>query len=305
MSDTATPKLTYDAIQAVIDEYAAKATTDAGRYRIEDVGINLAGYAEPGYDDPASGAVCTGDWNTISEWDKEQNKFVDKDTAPADLSNALAELGVELEWCDEWTTCQDCGKLIRTQPNSYGWQKSYAETDEGEICHHCLQKDPTGFLRELEGQDTKCNTIETIKPADHGYVLLEDKYDNGFYPGADADPKKIGKALRAQGIERYLFQLDEVSQFNVRFSVFVHKDEIEKLNQEAFAEADKSQKPSPSENLQKGLRNVPPVTEKPDGIAVVVNHIDIDTGDVTTDYLTPDQFARGVRPPDSSVVVGE
>jgi hypothetical protein len=36
------------------------------------------------------------------------------------LGKVLGRLGFDLEWSDEWTDCGACGRLVRTQANSYG-----------------------------------------------------------------------------------------------------------------------------------------------------------------------------------------
>lgn len=41
--------------------------------------------------------------------------------------------------------------------------------------------------------------------------------------------RKVAKELQAKGIERFLFQLDSVGQFDGRWSVYVHESEKKKL----------------------------------------------------------------------------
>ena len=45
-----------------------------------------------------------------------------------------------------------------------------------------------------------CLTI-SVELEEHGYVLVEGGFENGFYRGQDADPRLIAKALKDQGIE--------------------------------------------------------------------------------------------------------
>ena len=92
-------------------------------------------YAEPGYDDGS--LITTGNWNKITKYENGENKTLD-DT-PELLGNLLEQLGFSLEWSDEWTTCSDCGALVRTEPDSYSWRPSYVMGEgEGEIlCLKC------------------------------------------------------------------------------------------------------------------------------------------------------------------------
>jgi hypothetical protein len=39
------------------------------------------------------------------------------------------------------------------------------------------------------------------------------------------DPHKVAKELRAKGISRFLFNIDDVGQFDSHWSVYVHEDE--------------------------------------------------------------------------------
>jgi hypothetical protein len=72
----------------------------------------------------------------------------------------------------------------------------------------------------------KNNTIDNIDPEDYGYVKQSDRYENGWHPGQNDDPKAIAKALREKGYRRFLFQVDNVGQFDLRFSVYIHQEEL-------------------------------------------------------------------------------
>ena len=87
---------------------------------IENIGW-APGYAEPGYDQPKRGVVMAN-WNHL----------------PKELDSILDRAGYTVEWSDEWTECSDCGKALRTSPDSYGWRPSYTVTSDGEVvCRVC------------------------------------------------------------------------------------------------------------------------------------------------------------------------
>src|SRR5208337_4570393 len=155
-----------------IEAASMSAKTREGRGRVEDVQLHYAGVAEPGYDN---------------------HDIVTR------LGDVLSKLGVELEWEDEWATCDECMKLVRTSPDSYSWQRSYVDNDDGRTCVECIKQDPEAHLEGLEGQHERCNTIADIDPAKHGYVLVEDGFEHGLHPGQDASPRKISEALQEQG----------------------------------------------------------------------------------------------------------
>jgi len=213
--------------------FGKKGETEAGEYheRLDYIQeIVTEGYAEPGYTDPQVGIV-TGNWN-----DEEPcilSEFVDpdhEDTEPGEIitpGRALELLGCELEWSDEWDSCHDCMKLVRSQPNSYGWKRAAWVSDDCEVfCHECVKADPSDYIESLVGVDNNGITIEDIDLEKYGFVKLQDNLENGWYGGQKADPKVVGKALRKQGIDRYVFVIDSVGQFDLSFSVWVDKEQL-------------------------------------------------------------------------------
>ena len=163
-----------------------------------------AEYAEPGYTNPKA-AILFANWNQCSKR----------------VCALLEAAGYELEWEDEWTTCSDCGKALRTSPDSYSWLPSYVELDCGLLCNDCV--DPESYLESIEDNPRKAITTG-VDPADYGYVLLDDSFENGFHPGRDDDPAKISKELHAKGYEHLIFRIDGKGQFDISFSVW-HKPE--------------------------------------------------------------------------------
>lgn len=181
------------------------------------------GYAEPGYSDPDRGIIALGNWNSVTVWVKSKHQFMEVDNTMVWFGKALGKLGVECEWCDEWTPCNNCGKLFRTSPDSYCWQPAYVELGGDLVCHECV--DPEEYLATIEGNHRKCNQVNSIDPEDHGYVCLRDDFEHGFHRGQDASPELIAKILEEVGIHRYLFQIDSTGQFDVDFSVWAHQEE--------------------------------------------------------------------------------
>ena len=113
--------------------------------QLEDIQF-YDGYAEPGYDDPECGIIATGNWNDVSIYDRETGKFVKVDNTVVRVGRLLERLGVSLEWSDEWTTCCQCNKLVRTSPTSYGWQPSYISICGDSTCEDCTQCIPALYI---------------------------------------------------------------------------------------------------------------------------------------------------------------
>jgi hypothetical protein len=172
-----------------------------------------AEYAEPGYTNPESG-ILFANWNACSRR----------------VMDLLEQAGYECEWEDEWTTCGECGKALRTSPDSYSWLPSYVDYECEYICHDCI--DPESYLESIEDNPRKAVTPD-IDPTEYGYILLDDSFENGFHPGQNDDPAKISKELHAKGYKRLLFKIDGKGQFDISFSVY-HKPEGEEEEEDSI-----------------------------------------------------------------------
>lgn len=235
------------------------ANTSHSKSKVECVEIHFAGYSEPGYHDPDSGIIATGDWNTCSEM--VDGRHVTVDDSMYRFSNILEALGADLQWEDEWSACYDCQRLVRTSPDSYGYQPSYTIIDECElVCHECIPENPSDYLESLEGE-IKANTMERIYPGSHGYTLLQ-KFERGMHYGQDDDPEAIAKTLSQAGFERFIFNIDSTGQFDFRFSVWLHDEEAQDddglslIRAKRALENGVTQGRSPSEALKGGLAEV-------------------------------------------------
>jgi hypothetical protein len=167
-------------------------------------------YAEPGYSNPAKGIL-------FANWNDEPLKR---------LGDLAEKAGYAIEWSDEWSVCDDCGKAVRTSPNSYGWRRSYFDSEDGFLCVECVRDDPSAYLESLEGNPRAAETLDI--PLDD-YVQAGTNYEHGWHQGQNDSPDVIATSLRARGITRFLFKLDDVGQFDCRFSVYVHQDEKDLL----------------------------------------------------------------------------
>lgn len=265
------------------------AVTDAGRERLEEVTF-VTGYAEPGYGDEHS-VIAFGDWNEV-----EDRKTKTTDKIMERVARLLEKAGTEVEWSDEWTTCEACQKAVRTQPDSYSWQPSYVQDDDysGPVCEDCVLANQEAYLESLEGDASRAITIN-VDPEDHGYVRVqEDDFESGFHGGQDDDPKKIAKSLRARGVKRFLFKITETSQFYRKFMAYVREDEAKKvkkpLTREEVAGKD------PAEGLKAGFADTSRAEREAvgEGPITIVN-IDVSTGKASARKLTGEQFKEGVR----------
>lgn len=280
-------------IERLVEAAQRLAPTSQGAMRAECVQIHYAGYAEPGYDSADDTVVVTGDWNRVSRYDAAENKFHDVDVIMPRLAKALERAGAELEWEDEWAECGECNRLVRTSGNSYGWTPSYAIDECTITCHACLTQDPEAHLASLENNPRTANTIDSIDPAAHGYVKLDD-YERGLYGGQSADPREVAKALRKRGVTRFLFQIDSVGQFDMDFSAWVHETEQSKLTDPI--PASETSGSDPARMAEQALRQASALmSELPDGAGIKYAKIDCDTGTVEARIVSPEEFVNGIK----------
>ena len=173
-----------------------------------------SGCAERGYDDKP---VILTNWNHV----------------PDKVFDGLERLNYACEWNDEWTTCGNCGKAVRTNADSYGWSPSYIIFDDTSelFCIDCAEYDMDEYYQSLENEPTRAVTEHFAKRyplTDSGYRLLESGYEAGLHPHQTADPKAIlARLLQSSPDGRFVFVLDGRGQFDVDFSVWKREKPIE------------------------------------------------------------------------------
>lgn len=256
----------------------------SGYDHIDDV---AHGIAEPGYqNDDTSGCCFLGDWwsyTAATETDPHGGIY-------ACLLGEIIEAADGWHaFSDEWTRCADCGKLVRTTADCYGWKRAYLDTDDGPVCKHCLT--PDVVAETLKGEANKADTFDTDF-SEVGYRKVDQTFANGWYGGQDDDPKAIAKALRARGIEDFIFQIDDVGQFDLHFSVWI-PDDTEIDDGEVGGKADED----PATVLERGLRNASQaLAALPEGSGIKVASISGDKVDArvvsTEDFIAGRALSR-------------
>jgi len=256
-----------------------------------DVGIHTKGYVESGYTDPESGIVATGNWNP-GDWNapKEEREM---QTMPR-LAEALGKLGVNLEWEDEWTVCSTCDGLVRIGADSYDWKQNYYNSDDGPKCADCVRKNPTEYLAGLEGNSDNACTFD-LDLAGLGYRQVKEEFCHGLYGGQDSDPKAIGVALRTIGVSRYLFFVNSVGQFDMNFSLWIHRSEWRRFRRGArqWEAANKRCALDPAEACRMALVDAhSKMGQLPEGPGVRMAKCQAD-GTATVCLVSPEDFLAG------------
>ena len=172
-------------------------------------------YAERGYSSPENGIVF-GNWNPVCGFDK--TKEIQKRDPVSKLARVLKAAGFELEWEDEWSTCCDCGKAVRTSPDSYSWTVGFRIVNECElVCLDCL--DPEAYLAECEDDCDKAFPPEW-NPESFGYTKHNGDFETGFHPGQNDSPAAILKLLHSQGKRGVVFRIKSSGQFDLTWEAY-------------------------------------------------------------------------------------
>ncbi len=120
-------------------------STFQAQNHLEEIHIHDCGYAETGYN-PVQNLIVTGNWNEPTSYHQGQS-FASLGPKYSNLFERLGKifekLGFDTEWSDEWTTCEDCSRLFRTQPDSFNWKPSgRMDLDKGICkCNDCWEEE--------------------------------------------------------------------------------------------------------------------------------------------------------------------
>lgn len=191
------------------------------------------GYAEPGYGTNES-VIALGNFNP-KRWVREGDPPLTKaESLPVRLADALDRIGVNCEWYDEWTRCDDCYRIFRLVEDSYHWTMDGAYDDNGNCyCADCILKnDFESYLQENYINNHR-NAL-TFGKADNlealGFESWEAHnkhvYANGWFGGMDDTPEEVTAHIRREFPDaEIVFFIEENSQFYMRFSAYYREKE--------------------------------------------------------------------------------
>lgn len=231
---------------------------------------------------------------------RTQRVYLGEDETMPRLSRLAERAGYTIEWEDEWLICE-CGKAFRTSGDCYGWTMYGAVYDGDYQCGDCILEDPEAYLESLEGDSSHAVTIDDLDLEEHGYkdINPEESFQNGWYGGQCANPGTMASSLREAGIERFIFRIDDVGQFDCRFSCFVHEDEYDAATELLFPDGEedvsKTEGADPAVSLKAALEDASSkMAALPDGPGVKYARCRSDgTADVR--LVSPEEFVNGIR----------
>jgi len=135
---------------------------------------------------------------------------------------------------DGYTLCSECEKIISTTPGYYGDQKNYIATEYDFLCRECALSDPESIIDDFKNNSRKALPAWFYPEIEKSGLVCYSpdeycqKFETGFHPGQDDNPKKIAKDIEKElpGFD-YLFKINNIGQFDIDWSVFIRKNEEE------------------------------------------------------------------------------
>lgn len=153
---------------------------------------------------------------------------------PSKMTDYIESL-VDTHWNDEIARCDCCGGAILTSPSYYGDLPEWVLMDCEILCKDCILNDES--LQDEIIETYKNQTDKAIMPwffdiiEKQGYVCYSpdeycQRFETGFHPGQNDDPVDIAKDIEENlpGYN-YIFKIDSAGQFDIRWSVFIKKNQ--------------------------------------------------------------------------------
>ncbi|MCP4900008.1 MAG: hypothetical protein GY906_23820 [bacterium] len=113
-------------------------------------------------------------------------------------------------------------------------------------------ENPEAYLEYLEGDPRRALTMDLdLEQCD--YVHLDEEWEHGLHEGQADSPETVAESLRKLGVERFIFAIDGVGQFDCHFSVWVHESEVPKvIGRDSLESVPPG--PSPAEKCKRALQ---------------------------------------------------
>lgn len=136
----------------------------------------------------------------------------------------------ELEWGygDEWGTCGNCNKALRTHPDGYGWTPEYYEFQDGDrLCPDCA--DPEEIIEDIQERywNDEAIPLPWFVDLDDTWTRLEGQSAAGILdhqvrnPAANDNPMKQVEKIREHIARVQIVFRSHPEQFQVRWDIYI------------------------------------------------------------------------------------
>ena len=172
-----------------------------------------------------------GDFMLIADWNKNKLKSLDNWLNGQYYEHAQIQLGYD----DEYQYCDNCMGLICTTAQYHGDTGRFMYGDGEIFCSNCIKDDPDLILDYyLNNSSMAIPDYLTEHIKNDGFICFSTDesgdycpiYESGLHIGQDDNPKDIEKKiLELKYNYDYLFMINSVGQFDVKWSVFIRRIE--------------------------------------------------------------------------------
>jgi hypothetical protein len=166
---------------------------------------------------------------TKEKWDKTRKRCsIYKGLSPYTIPDGLVELNQIVDWGfeDEYMTCGNCGKAIRTTPGYYGDKPGYVILNDEMICGNCIhdnyQEEYIEQCTNNEKNAINTRIVSEEELTELGWKKLSKKYESGLHEGQNDKPINVLNKLKKKF--DVLFTC-ETSQFDITFWAWIKKVE--------------------------------------------------------------------------------
>lgn len=138
---------------------------------------------------------------------------------PGDL---LERAGYGIEWCDEWTDCCNCGKVVRTSPDSYFWWPQWYWLSECEIeCRQCALADLDSYAEWLMAKPGRVDELR-VQWDEHGWAELPEKF--WWITGVTAGPTPTVERMESVNV---VIQRDHTTSVPDAIKVWIKQPQLD------------------------------------------------------------------------------
>jgi hypothetical protein len=169
------------------------------------------------------------DFLIVHDWETVRGDNESRDTTPEFLETLSATTGYNPDehafaddfwgFSDWYTTCGECGNVVRTSPTSYGWIPDYWVSDCGLVCGDCVRDSLVDEYIENLTDTRHINTARgchLLDPEDHGFTLVLEGLESGMHPGQADNPIALQKWANENGLA--VLWVTRPSQFSTSFN---------------------------------------------------------------------------------------
>jgi len=164
---------------------------------------------------------------TKETWDKTRKPCgTHQGYSPYEIPEGLIELSNVIEWGfdDEYSTCGNCGKTIKTSISYYGDKPRYAILDCDIVCGDCIAENyEEEYINErINNAKNAINTaiISEDRLEELGWKKMKTRFESGLHEGQNDKPKDV---LEKFGKHRDVLFTYETGQFDINFWIWTKK----------------------------------------------------------------------------------